>query len=200
MADTGWISCASYAQRASTGDIAWSPTSGTTELASSDNSRIATASGLTLNAASDSTNQMLFAFGTAIADNVPADATIDGVELSVEGYFSAQNNAVRHALHSDSSGTLVSGTAVQTTNNNLWGNGSASNETYVTVGGATNLWGASSIAASAIRDAALRVALYVSTFTSVGPSILYLDHVRIKVYYTNTPPAQDSIALFWSAP
>jgi hypothetical protein len=200
MADTGWISCASYAQRASTGDIAWSPTSGTTELASSDNSRIQTASGLTNNSATNSTNQMLCAFGTGIADNVPSDATIDGVEVSVEGYYSAQANNTNFALHSDSSGTLVSGTAVQVSNLNDWGNGSASNEKYVTVGGAANLWGAGSIAASAIRASGLRLALYVSTFLSVGPSILYLDHVRIKVHYTYAPLTQQPVALFWSAP
>jgi hypothetical protein len=198
MADTGWISCASYAQRASTGDIAWSPTSGTTELASSDNSRIATASGLTNNSASNSTNQMLCAFSTAIADNVPSDATIDGVEVTVEGYFSAQSGALRAALHSDSSGTLVTSTVAQSQTG--LGNGSSSNENTITFGGSANLWGAGSIAASAIRATGLRLAVYVSNFASVGPSILYLDHVRIKVYYTNTPPAQDSIALFWSAP
>ncbi len=198
MADTGWISCASYAQRAGSGDVEWTPTSGTTELASSDNSRVATAVELTDNASRDSTNDLLCAFGTAIAANVPSGAQIDGVSVSVEGVYSGKAAPLLCALHSDSSGTLVSGTAPES--NSALGFGSTSNENTVTFGGATSLFGAGSIADTAIRSSDLRVAVYVDAYTESSRSTLYIDQVRVRVYYTYVPPPQSSAALFWSAP
>jgi peptidoglycan/xylan/chitin deacetylase (PgdA/CDA1 family) len=103
---------------------------------------------------------------------VPADATINGIEVYVEGRQSI-NRDFTVALW-NTSGSPDAFTATQTAVMST-----SSNDTTVTVGGPTNLWGKTWTVAD-FADAPFKVR--IGATNSYGDA--YLDSVQVKVYYT----------------
>jgi len=181
-ADTGWIS-ASSASSDGAGSYVWS---GLTNVGASDNARASVSlpsSGLT-------SDRLNCAF-SLLASAIPDGATIDGVEARVECYRSSTNvRTTTLSLCSDTAGTVIADTSSK---NITVPAGSSTAEAYVSTG--SDLWGAGSIAESALTDSAFR--LSVLTTDSLGSGALYADHVQIKVYYTYTEPELSGASLFW---
>jgi len=189
--NTGWISASSATNYAVQG-FSWS---GLANVSASDNSR---ASATVPNVVGSSTTDFLNCAFSNLASAIPADATIDGVEVRVEGYFSSTMfTGMRASLCSDSVGTALSGTSAKT--NSGFPVGSSTNEAYATFGGDGDLWGGSSISVSDLASSAFRLPVRAVFQTGAGATA-YVDHAQIRVYYTYTEPDESGIALFWSAP
>jgi hypothetical protein len=134
------------------------------------------------------------AFST-LSGALPANATIEGVEVRVEGFLSTSDlNSCVIALTSDEDGTVLSGTSSKALSLPV---GSSSVEAVVTVGGSSDLWGGVSISRAAIDDSAFRVAIQAD---GDRRGTIYVDHVQIRVHYGYTPVDESGLALFWSAP
>jgi hypothetical protein len=185
MADTGWISASAGAN---SGTVAWSNAS---NITTSNNARASVS-------LSGSESGYLMAAFAGISANVPVDATIDGIALRVEGYTSSAVDFFEAYLGTSVPALMDGGTAVKDLAGSI-PRGSATSEAVVEVGGAADLWSQSSISRATLADSAFRVLLYANDADS---TVVYVDHIQIKVHYTYTPPveSEDSLALFWSAP
>ena len=196
--NTDWISPTTCANLAVSGEN-WLRSFGVeipatlqgTETGSSDNARALNA----LAPSANPTDILISGFGSGISAAVPSNATIDGIEVRVEGYKSSgasPNDTLTYAaLYSDASGTLVSGTSADAI---VLPTGSSTAEAYVTTGGAADLWGAGSITRATIASSDFRVGVYA--LSTVISNYVYVDHVQIKVYYTYTPAPPNSF-FFW---
>ncbi len=107
---------------------------------------------------------------------VPAGATIDGVEADVE------RKASSYGVIKDSVIQLVVA-------NNTTGSNKASSgvwplvKAYTTYGGPSDNWGAT-LTATDVNDTAFGVAIKVVNTDASVTRTAYIDHVRMKVYYT----------------
>ena len=116
-------------------------------------------------------------FGLAI----PNGATIDGIEVAIEGYSTGTRNA--DVALSWNNGTSITAPFKTTTMPTT----TAASEATAILGGAADTWGRTwSSADFANGSFAVRV-----EGTSGGGSTLYIDQLQVKVYYQlpdNTPP------------
>ncbi|UCD78513.1 MAG: hypothetical protein JSW26_24375, partial [Desulfobacterales bacterium] len=110
-----------------------------------------------------------YAFG------VPGGATIDGIEVAIEGYreggIGGASGDVELSWNNGSNWTTAKTNSYGTT------------ETTYTYGGAADTWGRS-WSSSEFSDANFQLRVYRSS----GNRILYVNHIQIKVYYTATGP------------
>ena len=166
MADTGLVTPATFASvEHAAGDVAWS---GVANAGASDDSRAVASVG------SDGFTQRLQ--GTALGLAVPAGATIDGVELLVEGGADGGSTAFLDALV-----RLLKAGAVDGDDRSVASHWSAT-ERVVTYGGPTDLWGLTLTPAdinAADFGAAVR---WRRDGTSVKTA--RVDHVQLRVYFT----------------
>ena len=121
--------------------------------------------------ASSSDDFSIYDFGFTI----PAGATIDGIEVSIE----VRANP-RFAQTKEISIDGISGTAAKTIGAPNW----ASSDEIITYGSSTDKWGASSILASDINSSDF--GMVISAYSD-GPCIAEIDHIEITVYYTEIP-------------
>lgn len=157
------------ADDAGAGNIAWLNPGNVT---ASDNSR-ATSS---IFAASPTTHILK---ATNYGFSVPANATIDGVELSVERQQSTATD-----VHDQTLKLLVGGTQV---GSNKAAVGSwPTTEASATYGGPTDLWG-TTLTPSDVNGSTFGAALQAALTTS--NSVAKVDNVRITVYYTTAGSA-----------
>ncbi len=113
-------------------------------------------------------------YGFSLAD-IPAGATIDGIEVQIEHYAAIANALYDHDLRLYFSG------AYQGDNKGSAASWSTARETW-TYGDATDNWN-SSISDVDIRDSNFSV--YLSAGNSTGfARIAYVDYIRIRVHYT----------------
>ncbi len=116
---------------------------------------------------------------------IPSDATINGIEVSVEGYQTGgatpRQADISLSWDGGSSYTTGAGTGIKTTN--MPGNNPAS-EAVRTFGGAADTWGRT-WAPGDFVNANFRVRLDTNLATS--GRYLYIDHVQARVTYTPAP-------------
>lgn len=123
----------------------------------------------------DGQNCTITAFGDLA---VPAGATINGIQIIMEGYAGTAGHdaSTGHWIHvsNDNGSSWSTATSVITGN---WSTNSGMHE-IETAGGLTELWGKSWTASTAN---AIQVKLEWSTTNSEA---VYLDYVKIRIYYT----------------
>jgi hypothetical protein len=115
----------------------------------------------------------LTTFGYAI----PTGATIVGVKVEVEKYASAADRIKDLVVQ-----LIIGGTAVGDNNGDLstfWG--TTDDDTYVTYGGVSDMWG-NSITPAQANASTFGVRIQVQNAS--GTNTAYIDHVRVTVYYT----------------
>ena len=166
MADTGLVTPATFTSvEHAAGDVAWS---GAANAGASDDSRAVASVG------SDGFTQRLQ--GTALGLAVPADATIDGVELVVEGGADGGSTAFLDALV-----RLLKAGAVDGDDRSVASHWSAT-ERVVAYGGPTDLWGLALTPADVNATdfgAAIR---WRRDGTSAKTA--RVDHVQLRVHFT----------------
>jgi hypothetical protein len=172
MADTGFKSPGTMADDSSVGAIAW----GNVDNAKLSDNNMA---GATLGAFDISH----YLKATNFSMGVPAGATINGIEVTIECY--SQQYVV------DNSVKIVKGGSISGDEKSLgatWPNP----ENTVTFGGATNLWGLSwSVAEINSSDFGFVISAYRNApFASETAQV---DHIQIKVYYTPGAPPYTSV-------
>ena len=168
MADTGWKSPAAVATVPRVGAVDWSdPTNVYTS-----NNQYATAS------FSAFIGHTYYLDATDFTMGVPAGATINGVNVEVEKSASAKGV-------SDETVQLIKRGTAQGENKAIPLDYPAS-DAYISYGGSTDMWELSlpveDINAS---NFGLRFAVQGANGTNVS-----IDHIRIKVYYTEAPPVR----------
>ena len=188
--DTGFDPVGTGANNAGAGSVAWtSPTN----ITSSDDSWAYAVVGPSGSPFS-TTSQYLFAtnFGFAI----PTGATIDGIEVSIERFRfttasgSVTDNTVSLLIAGTVSGDNKAGDA------GGWNQGSSSvdsggNEVEAVFGDSSDLWGLALTPADINNSSfgvALRVNLAASPASAPYGAVANVDHVKIKVYYTESTP------------
>ena len=108
--------------------------------------------------------------------SIPAGATINGIEVDMEGYASTGATAEDCFSVSNDDGTTFS-----TEQNITTGPWSTDSETHLveTAGGTSELWGMTWNAATA---SAIQIRIKIDAFFAV-----YLDYVLVRITYTATP-------------
>lgn len=125
---------------------------------------------------SSSTGDITLQFGNL---NVPAGATITGLEITAEGQGS--NFAATPLIFLDSGGSVSSGIAPSAAFNK--------SDQTVTYGSSTELWGLSWTSTTAN---AVIATIDVSTISS---GVIFWDHVFMTVYYSEVTPLTNFITL-----
>ena len=116
--------------------------------------------------------------GTNYGFTVPTGATINGIKVEIEestGPYGSVENSVKILKGGTISGDEQSTGATLPTN-----------DTYVTYGGTTDLWGETWTAED------INLATFGVGFSAVG-GIASVDHIRITVYYTTAGTTKDVI-------
>lgn len=180
MADTGWVSPGTVVSDDATGDNSWSNPS---NAISSNNSYAES-----VDVAFSNTYYLK---ATNFGFDIPSGSTINGIEVGIERYYNrigqedllpsgiggGEDYEVKLVLANGSIGTTnkASETAWEYSDP----------DSYVLYGGASDLWG-ESWGSGDVNDVDFGVAL--SAFGPGGTS--YVDHIQIKVYYTESsgPP------------
>lgn len=163
MADTGYRSPGTVVNDASFGIIPWLEPE---EAEISDNV-YARLPGLRLGATSQYLKATNFGF------TVPTGAIIDGIKVDIERYANSAD------LVSDNRVRIVKAGAIQSTDRKkagFW----PTFQAYYIYGSITDLWGTSWTAA---QINASNFGIVLAIIDAVG-AIAYVDHFRIKVYYT----------------
>lgn len=164
MADTGWLSPGTLVNDTSIGVSGWGTPS---NAASSDDSHTI---------ASDFSGVSYYLKATNFGASVPAGATIDGILVSIErkqdsgGSFN--DNEVKIVKSDGSIGSTNKADAT------TW----PTTDTYNEYGSSSDLWG-ETWSYTDINDVDFGVVLSINLDF---PYIAYVDHIRIKVYYTET--------------
>lgn len=164
MASEGPLSPGSVVEDTSHGSVSWSNYS---NAGASDNAYAS----VTISNPAESYYLKATNFGFAI----PAGATIDGIVVE----FEKKNDSGRNGY--DARVRLVKGGTIQATDKAL-GTAWPVADTYVTHGGAADLWGSAWTPAD-INASNFGVVIAVKDTDGMGPT-LKLDHIRITVYYT----------------
>lgn len=133
---------------------------------------------------------------TNFSFDLPNDATIDGIVAEVERRHSS-GSGCRGGV-ADSAVRIVKGGTIGSTNKTTataW----SSTDTYVSYGGASDLWGETWTVAD-IEASTFGFAL-AAVETDDDDCDLEIDHMRITVHYTGTAEAPDFgyIGPFWFA-
>ena len=121
--------------------------------------------------------------GTAFGNlAVPAGATIDGIEVIMEGYAGVSDHdaQVGDWIYVSNDGGSSFSTA-QSVTTGVWSINSGVHAIEV-AGGASELWGKSWDANSA-NDIQVKM-----TWSTTGGDAVYLDYVKVIVYYTEDQP------------
>lgn len=160
MPDTGFKNPATLANDATYGTIAWSNPGN----AASSNGTYATS-----NIAEETSNHLKV---TNFTMGVPAGATINGVEFTVEVDAGAGDTIT------DDRVMVVIGGTVQTGHNKATGVNWPSSDTVRTYGGAADLWG------RAWTEAEVNASGFGFVVAVTGDGQARIDHTAAKVYYT----------------
>lgn len=162
MADTGWVSPGTVANGAFV-DMDWTSPG---NAAASDNA-YASAAGDYI------TTSMLYASNFGLSGLIPAGATIDGVTVAVErkctnGLASTSYIALTLDGINGSTGNYTGG---------VW----PLTDTYAEWGGAADTWGEAYTRANLIDSA---FGVLFQAWAGLSYDEMYVDHLRIKVTYT----------------
>jgi len=127
------------------------------------------------------------------ADDIPAGATIDGIEFVIGRYSNLANEAFDSALYLQYSGADVGSNMASATK---WpANGVVEDVTY---GGATNMCGTSLTRAN-ILDSSFGIEIIPLKTASDSTVIGFVDFIKIRVHYTVSTGKKDSFFPFFSA-
>jgi hypothetical protein len=163
MADTGWVIAGTGENNTGTGSFAWvNPT-----RVSADDASYATAGPLSAG------QETYYLLGRSFGLSVPSGATIDGIEVRFEGYWTGSSIcSITCGVRHPSSGFLASAGE----------DALATSPTTYTYGGSLDLHDASWTAAN-VNDANFGV--YLSCAAVLGSNVNPLcDYIAVKVYYT----------------
>jgi len=165
MADTGWISPGTMASDSAAG--------GTRPWANPDNAKLSNNAYATA-AGTPSGGSSYYLKATNFGFAIPAGATIDGIKVQFERKRGATANVSDWKIH------IVKASGAYGTQNKSGGWNWTTSEGYIEFGGDADLWG-EVWGATDINDPDFGVGLAVG----LDPlTVAYVDHVRIKVYYT----------------
>ncbi len=117
---------------------------------------------------------------------IPSGATILGIEVQVEAYKTGTKNLQLDVKLSWGAGGAGTWSAPRTTA------AITTTEQYYSVGSATDLWGRAAWSVNDFSNGNFRVWLQTKVTGSGGAPTMYLDHVRVKVYYG--PPAPQLVS------
>lgn len=174
MADTGFASPGAFASvQVAAGDVAW----GSMSNASLSDNAYAAAGPISGNGFSERFECALFGL------NVPAGATIDGVEVTIERKTIIGGPTV----FADDIVSLIVGGLVQGADRSVstpW----TPTETTITYGGPSDLWGLA-LTADDVNASNFGLALRVNRTGGSG-QVAQVDHVQVRVYYT-APSGQE---------
>lgn len=162
MPSSGPNNPGTLADDATVGTVTWTNPGN----AASSNDTYATA------ALSISTSHYLKA--TNFGFTIPAGATIDGIEVTVEHKGSSLNRITDNSIRLYKNGTGYVG------DNKAFDSWSSADE-VITYGGAADGWNAS-LSAADVNDAGFGVG--VSATTTFSTQTGSIDHITVKVYYT----------------
>jgi len=165
MADTGWHSPGTMASDAASG--------GTRPWAAPDNAK-ANDGSYSTSAGAVPGGWSYYLKATNFSMGVPAGATINGIKVQFEEKRGATAPVTDWKIY------IIKATGVLGGLNKSAGWAWVVAEAYVEFGGAADLWGEAWTAAN-INDVDFGVVLAIG----LGPlTVGYVDHIRIKVYYT----------------
>lgn len=170
---------------ATTGTTSWTSPSN----AYTDNGVYATTSSTVASNTTHSGALILLGWGFAL----PSGSTVDGVTVTVNAKNA--NAGAGFQMFPASlrlSGGTLSGTA--TKNSAAW---SGTTDTNTSVGGATDLWSASSIAYTDVNDTSFGVRIVVKN-TNGSTQVCSIDYVSITVYYTESSGVISSQQMFFN--
>jgi len=163
MADTGWLTPASTKNVDYSSRTAWT----STDNIKTSNNVYASASVAT------GTDWLV---GYDFSASLPTNATVNGVEVVVEGYVTQATNLNVILIDASAETELSVTDGVQSIN---------TSDAEYTFGGSTDMWGASSYSIDNINDLGVAVRFQANT-GDTG----YIDHIKVKIYYTLTPSSR----------
>ena len=176
MTTSSWVFAKSGSGASVTGigTVAWT---GATDVNADDSTR---ASANTIPAGGAS-NWLRAYFDFATGDVVPAGATIVGIEAEVDcfgyGGYPVRFNAARLVI-----GGTIQGSNVDNMPATNWGTPSTG-DAPLTLGGATNLWGATPSAAD-VRGSTFGIAISAKNDEASKNRNAGVDYIRMRIYYT----------------
>ncbi len=107
---------------------------------------------------------------------LPTNASVDGIEVAIERRL--QNNGMS-SVSDDAVQLLKAGTLTGQNRSSTW----QLNDTYATFGSGTDTWGTTWTAAE-INSVNFGLAVALEAFGSTIGVTAYVDHIRIRVHYT----------------
>lgn len=176
MPDTGWVSPGTVVNADRNGATAWN----TPENAISQDDQFAYTFSVSSGVYTDWLRATNFGF------SIPVGATIDGIEVRFDKFASAINSIQDSSLRLRKSTGQVGDDKADT--ETYWDG--SDTDTYTVYGGASDNWNAGLIY-SDINDSNFGVDL--SAYHAAGLRNARVDHVQIKVYYTEGGAAQKAI-------
>lgn len=169
MVDTGWVSPGTIVNDSAVGTVAWNNPS---NVSTSDNSYALASTG-----GSETTNYLK---ATNFGFSIPTGSTIDGIEARVEkkrgSGGSVTNDSVKIVKSDGSIGT-------ESKSNGNW----STTEAYSVYGSSTDLW-TETWSYIDINDVDFGVVLSAALTGLMGSGEAFVDHIQIKVYYTEVIP------------
>lgn len=111
--------------------------------------------------------------------SIPTDATINGVEVSIEGKATYVECYLSY-LRLYSGGANITSTGPDSSAS--WY--PSTSDTTTTQGGATDMWGGSSITPAMVNAADFGARFRIQDNTGLHTNTMYVDHVSITVHYT----------------
>lgn len=115
--------------------------------------------------------------------SIPAGATINGMIIGVEGYIDVTLLLNGDTIDVQAQISINAGSSYSTAKTNSWFYDVPGINQYNEYGGAADLWGLTPTDTS-FTDANLRVRYTVTNLTDLNET-MYIDMVRMKVYYTS---------------
>lgn len=179
MADTGATYAGTGANDSAVGTLTWNSPG---NITASDNTR--SDSNYTSGAGTFYTNYLK---ATNFGFSIPAGATIEGIVVEVEK-LSDGNTANYYAY--DTEIKIIKGGTIGSTNKATathW----PTSEAFASYGGASDLWGETWSAAD-INGSTFGVAVSAAIYTTGSFIRIYVDSIRITVYYSSGPSVSDS--------
>lgn len=107
-------------------------------------------------------------------------AVVNGLQVEVKGYSSGSGSARPSFEFNDGSSLLKTYASIMT-GTNAW---------YV-FGGPTDLWGQASILPSRLKNVSAQWRFIAYNSSLVSPENVYVDFIRVTVYYTDTGISQN---------
>jgi hypothetical protein len=103
---------------------------------------------------------------------LPDNATINGLQVDVKGYVSTTNNISGQFKFSSGISLTKSLSPLPTSNS------------WITLGGASDLWGQTSITPSQLKSASAQWGLIFTNSGLAGVMVAYCDAIKVTIYYT----------------